>query len=184
MQRCSKQIQVNGWFDRGIEAGWIGTYEQEVVRFLEKEYGNLSDEVRLCLVFLSLFIKAGHTCLPLEKSPVEWIQILNMDQIQFSDFSDDNIAISELKMSPLVGMEGDMKPIILSGSRCTFRRYWYYEITVGQWIKDNNSNKSWIDINDISVELEDDLYPDGEEEVNWQKVASVLSLLKPFLPSA
>ena len=51
---------MKNWFEKGVEAGWIENYEREMLRFLENEYGDLSDGIRMCAVFTSLFIKAGH----------------------------------------------------------------------------------------------------------------------------
>lgn len=172
---------IKDWFEDGVESGWIENYEREMLRFLAKEYGKFSDEIRLCTVFLSLFIKAGHTCLPLDRSPQEWVEILGLDLENSSLFKSHKITISELESSPLVGIEGDMKPLILTYNRLTFRRYWYYENIAGQWIIKNSSNKSNIGISDISVQILNNLFPDSSNELNWQKVAAVLSLIKPFL---
>lgn len=172
---------IKDWFEEGVESGWIENYERESLRFLEEEYGELSDDIRICLVFLSLFIKAGHTCLPLDRSPQEWIEILGLDIENSSIFQSDNIEASKVKSSPIVGFEGDMKPLILRDNRLTFRRYWFYENIAGQWISKNSSNKSTIGISDISVQILDDLFPNSSNELNWQKVAAALSLIKPFL---
>lgn len=172
---------IKDWFEEGVESGWIENYEREILRFLEKEYGDLSDEIRKCTVFLSLFIKAGHTCLPIDLSPQKWIEILGLDLENLSAFQDEKIKISEMKSSKIVGSPGDMKPLILTDDRLTFRRYWYYEYIAGQWISKNSSNKSTIGINDISVQNLDDLFPNSSNELNWQKVAAALSLIKPFL---
>lgn len=172
---------MKDWFEVGVESGWIEIYEREMLRFLEKEYGDLSDELRMCTVFLSLFIKAGHTCLPLDRSPQEWIEILGLDLENSSIFQGEKIKVSELKSSSIVGSSDDMKPLILTDNRLTFRRYRYYENIAGQWISINSSKKSTIGISVISVQILDDLFPTSTNELNWQKVAAALSLIKPFL---
>lgn len=178
----SRQLSfMKDWFEEGIESGWIEIYEREMLRFLRKEYGALDDNIRLCVIFLSLFIKDGHTCLPLDRSPREWVEILGLDLEEISVMPREKIDISSLKTSPIVGSEGDMKPLILTDKRVTFRRYWFYEHIARQWIKENNSIKYTIDISDISVQVLNDLFPESSNEVNWQKVAAALSLIKPFL---
>ena len=172
---------MKNWFEKGVESGWIENYEREMLRFMEKEYGDLSDDIRMCAVFTSLFIKAGHTCLPLDRSPQEWVEILGLDVENSNIFTSEKLKASEIKLSPIVGSAGDMKPLILTDNRLTFRRYWYYENIAGQWIIKNSSKKSTIGISDISVQILDDLFPDSLNELNWQKVAAVLSLMKPFL---
>lgn len=178
----SRQLSfIKDWYEGGIESGWIEIYEREMIRFLKKEYGEFSDEIRMCLVFLSLFIKAGHTCLPLDKSPKKWIEILGLDLNDESRISDEKLNLDVLKFSPIVGSKGDMNPLILTDNRVTFRRYWFYETTVRQWIKKLISNKSITGIDDVPPRLLEDFFPEESDEVNWQKVAAALSLIKPFL---
>lgn len=169
------------WFEAGLEAGWVGTYEKEALRFLQKEYGELSEPLQLCVVFLSLFIKAGHTCLPLDKSPQEWVDILGLEPSLKQHFKNDLIRISTLKPDSMIGQEGSMNPMILTGNRLTFRRYWFYENIVRQWIESNSSIKSTTDIKGRSVEVLSDLFPGDSAEQDWQKVAAAMSLVKPFL---
>lgn len=172
---------LNDWFESGQEAGWIDTYEREAIRFLEKEYGALNEPIRQCTVFLSLFIKAGHTCLPLNKSSNEWIQLLGLDVEDESPFSADPVRLSDIKSSPVVGTRTERKPLILSGKRLSFRRYYIYEDIVRQWIKKKTSNHLTTDISDISVQSLNELFPENADGIHWQKVAAALSLIKPFL---
>lgn len=177
----SKQLSfIKGWFEKGVESGWIENYEREILRFLENEYGDLSEDIRMCAVFTSLFIKAGHTCLPLDLSPLEWVEILGLDVENPNIFTSEKLKISDVNSRLIVGSPGDMKPLILADNRLTFRRYWYYEYVAGQWIIENSSKKSTIGISDISVQILNNLFPDSNE-LNWQKVAAALSLMKPFL---
>lgn len=178
----SRQLSfIKDWFEEGVESGWIEMYERELIRFLEKEYGEISNEIRTCLVFLSLFIKAGHTCLPVDRSPLEWAEILGLDLGDKSLFLDEKMKREALKSSPIVGSAGDMNPLILTGNQLTFRRFWFYENTAGQWINKIISNKSITGIYDISPRYLDDFFPEETAGVNWQKVAAALSLIKPFL---
>ncbi|WP_234571742.1 exodeoxyribonuclease V subunit alpha [Rhodohalobacter sp. 614A] len=178
----SRQLSLmKDWFEEGVEAGWIERYEQELIRFLKKEFGEFSDEIRMSLVFLSLFIKAGHTCLPMDKSPVEWIEILGLDVDGKSHFPTKKIELQILKSSSLVGSEGDMNPLILTDNHVTFRRYFFYEQTVRQWINRIISNKYITDIDGISLRFLHNLFTEEAEGVDWQKVAAALSLIKPFL---
>jgi hypothetical protein len=87
--RMSKQMELqmdrpekpaSDWWADGLETGWLGLYEMEMIRFLGKEFGKLSQDEKLCAVFTSLFLKSGHTCLPLEMSPQEWGGILGLEE--------------------------------------------------------------------------------------------------------
>jgi exodeoxyribonuclease V alpha subunit len=169
------------WFEAGFEAGWIGPYEREALRFLQKEYGELSEAFRLCVVFLSLFIKSGHTCLPLDKSPQEWVDLLGLEPAVKPLLKNDIIRPSALTPDAVIGKEGSMKPLILAENRLTFRQYWHYENIVAQWIESNISNKYITDIKGRSVEVMSDLFPGDPTQPDWQKVAAAMSLMKPFL---
>lgn len=179
----SRQLSFikDDWFEAGLKAGWIETYEREMLRFLENEYGDLGSDVRMCLVFLSLFIKAGHTCLPLDLAPLEWIEVLGLDIEDRSFIPAGKLSLNSLKACPITGPEGEMKPLILTDHRVTFRRYLYYESIARQWIERKISNNYIIDINDISVGILNDLFDYDSDETDWQKVATALSLFKPFL---
>lgn len=60
------------WWTEGIRQSWLGSYETELVYFLQEKYGVLSEEQQLVVVFLSLFLKSGHTTLPLYHPPRKW----------------------------------------------------------------------------------------------------------------
>lgn len=178
----SRQLSLmKDWFEAGLESGWIGIYECELLRFLEREYGAISDEIRMCVVFLSLFIKAGHTCLPVNKSPDQWVEILGLDVEGGIFFPGEKIDLPDSGSDKIIGSAGDIKPLTLSGSRLTFRRYWNYEFNVGQLVKKNISKYSTTDIDAISVQILNEFFPEDSDNINWQKVATALSLFKPFL---
>jgi exodeoxyribonuclease V alpha subunit len=173
--------QSNSWFQAGISKGWIGTYEQEMIRFMEKEYGELSPDEKLCAVFTSLFLKTGHVCLPLDQSPQEWASILELDEQAVSllkDIEPDHSLYSESK---IIGKPGDRKPLIYDGNNISFYRYRQYETELLEWIEKKGRLPLETGTGTDPKEILNSLFPDESEEPNWQKIAVALSLIKPFL---
>src|SRR5690625_5964465 len=66
------------WWSDGIRKGWLGRYESELVYFLREKTGRLTNDEQLVLVFLSLFLKSGHTTLPLGLSPKKWGEVVGV----------------------------------------------------------------------------------------------------------
>jgi len=173
--------QSNNWFLAGIAKGWIGTYEQEMIRFMEKEYGEITPDEKLFTVFTSLFLKTGHVCLPLDKSPEEWAVILELDEEAVSMMKTIESDRSFYRESKIIGRPGEQKPFIYDGKNLSFYRYRQYETEVLEWIEKIERFPIEIGSGTDSKEILGALFSDESEEPNWQKIAVALSLIKPFL---
>ncbi|TVP99105.1 MAG: exodeoxyribonuclease V subunit alpha [Balneolaceae bacterium] len=166
------------WWEAGIRSGWIEVYEREMIRFMEDEFGPLDDDVQCAAVFASLFLKDGHTALPLSLSPREWAHILGLDQDQAVLLPDEKPDIVKISQSAVVSESFHLKPLALHGDMLSFRKYVSYEDNLLQWIKEKNKNNYKSDINTYISQI----FPDKErDEPDWQKIAAILSLIKPFL---
>lgn len=166
------------WWERGVEAGRIGRYEREMIRFLEKEFGALSESERLATLFTSLFLKAGHTTLPLDKTPREWLSILGANSDEKWELPNEKMDIPELKKSKMMGSVGEMTPFTHDGDNLSFRLNKELENSLLQWFTEKSKK---IYRSDISKYISK-IYPNlASNEVNWQKVAVVMSMIKPFL---
>tara|TARA_R100001143_G_C3360893_1_gene135506 strand:- start:51 stop:1895 length:1845 start_codon:yes stop_codon:yes gene_type:complete len=175
----SENIRVDyEWWERGIETGRVGRYEREMVRVLEKEFGTLPESSRLTALFTSLFFKAGHTTLPLDKTPAEWLTILGSLTDEIWELPDEKIDISELKKSRIAGSVDELTPFTIDGDNFSFRKNRVMENALLQWFMEK-SNKSYnTDISDYISKI----FPKSDaDEVDWQKIAVVMSMLKPFL---
>jgi len=53
------RISENKSSSKILESAWVGVQEQEMLRFMEKTYGELSEPEKNCAIFASLFLKAG-----------------------------------------------------------------------------------------------------------------------------
>jgi len=175
MMSASKE---KNWWSEGVEAGWIDVYEQEMIRYLEEEEGELSDDVRCPIVFLSLFLKAGHTALPLDKTPTEWASELGLHSHEIRELPKLIISKKELEESPVTGNSDELRPFTISGNTLSFRKTKNQEYKLLQWFKENSKNNNSSDISEYINKI----FPDLEENsIDWQRVAAILSVLKPFL---
>lgn len=169
------------WFTLGTERGWIGIPEQEMIRFMEQEFGKLTSTEKLCAIFVNLFLLAGHVCLPLEKSPAEWGGILGLEPEFIKSLSNQKVNSDLLKGSKIAGTGDEVKPLKVDGNNISFHRYWDYEKKLSEWIQKRAfSHGLEYDRELVKNEL-NQLFPESSEEVDWQKVSAALSLLKPFL---
>ncbi len=168
------------WYSSGKSYGWIELYEQELVRYLESKYGNITDTERLIAVFTSLFLKAGHVSLPIDQSPKEWTGHLDLDNPNVSQLPDVPLNRNELDMSRLTGRGDEEKPFILHGDRISIRRFFMYEKQIADWITKRSET-----ITDLHPDLPFDyfysLFEGETESPNWQQVAVAMSLIKRFL---
>lgn len=169
------------WWNHGIQNGWIETYEEELIRFLESEFGELSDNEKLFTVFSSLFIKLGNTSLPVDLSPAEWSAICDLDDQIRSILPDQPLDLEFFQNSPLTGNSEIIKPFILDGKMLSIRRYWNMEMRLSQWLLQRSNRHNNLLVTDIHRNELNRLFPVSGSEADWQKIAAALSLIKPFL---
>ncbi|TVR27617.1 MAG: exodeoxyribonuclease V subunit alpha [Balneolaceae bacterium] len=163
------------------EGGWFDISEREMIRFLEKIYGTLSENSKLCAVFTSLFLKAGHVCLPVDKSPKEWAEILELDQAVIKQLPEEPFLPGVLSQSAIVGELAEQKPFVLEGSCLQFHRYRSYEDMLVRWMDQRNRGVVPEFSKERAGKIIAELFPGQSEEIDWQKTAAVLSLIRPFL---
>ncbi|PWN07452.1 exodeoxyribonuclease V subunit alpha [Rhodohalobacter mucosus] len=174
------------WFRQGLEAGWIRRSEEELVRFLEGEFGELNQSELLISVFLSLFEEEGHVVLPLYKTPPEWGEILGVDHQGISVLRSyaSSFEISELSDSALTGKPGEMAPYIMDKIReksfVSINRYRNYEEKIDSLIRKKSSATAEISEPEKLKKQLDELF-DNVLIPDWQKAAAALSFLKTFL---
>ena len=166
------------WWEEGVRTGWIELYEQEMIRFLEKEFGLLGDKEKLCAVFVSLFLKAGHTSLPIQEKTNSWAYDLGLDPEEIRGLPKGHVDITELHNSKTIGGADELKPLILHQNLLSFRKMKIQEEKLLHWIEGKCEK---ISLGDISNYISEIFSENEDEGVNWQKVAAVLSLLSPFL---
>lgn len=180
MSRPKHTPSVSDWKKRGISDGWIGRYEQELLCFLDEEIAPLSESVELAVVFLSLFLQAGHTCLPLDRTPEEWIRLLDLDpDVGWPVFPD--LDLAELQNYVAVGHPGEEVLFLIVKERLYRRREWRDEQFVAQKLIDISSNNSSDIDRTKSAEWIRHIFPRNGEEPDYQMSAAALALTRRFL---
>lgn len=172
---------VNNWFASGVKSGWIETYEQESVRFMEQEFGQLSNAEKLCVVFTSLFYKSGHTALPLNLSPKEWAERLDMDEHVQQKLPEETIDITTLQSGNLICKEDELRPFVIEGGRLSYQKIWKQERDILAWFAEIDESYHTPLITSVHNHELSRLFPDQVEQPDWQKVAVALSIIKPAL---
>lgn len=169
------------WFDIGVSEKWIGRHEQELVRFCESYTGGLSESARLCLVFVSLFVRAGHVCLPLDRTPKEWLHVLDIETEKPDLLPDQPVDEADLKVF-LPGEGEKSLPIIRDSNKLFFKKYYNTESIVAESIKEKTSCTVEVILNKELLDFSDILFPKGsEKETDWQRVAAFMALRKKLL---
>ena len=172
---------TKNWFESGIDQGWIEQYEQEAVRFLESEYGELSQSERLCFVFTSLFQKAGHTALPLYLSPVEWAERLDLGEISNAKLPDVPINREQLSNSSIISADDQFTPLVLEDGLISFRKNRSRERGLLKRLSLLNSENTDPVITPLQTNLLQKLFNATGTEPDWQKTAAAMSLIKSFM---
>jgi len=152
-------------------------HEKEIVHFLEREYGELSFDEKLAVMLTSCFVRAGHVCMPINKSADELALIIEMDESIIEKIQSKKLRLNE---SSIVGRPAENTPMILDGRLLYFRRYFRDEKKLLSWITEKGNHQKDIILKQTDREILHDLFESGKKDVNWQKVAAALSLFKPF----
>lgn len=171
-----------GWESEPVpghhSSGWIGRSERELVRFLEKEMGGLDEDGKLAIIFSSLFLKGGHTTLPLDQSPKQWAEILGLEPGVIESLPGRLLDSERLKKQHLAGSDDETAIFSISGNRLTIRKYQILENKLTQWLTKDHENNSITDIsNYITI-----LFPkSGQNEADWQMIAAAMSTFRRLL---
>jgi exodeoxyribonuclease V alpha subunit len=174
------------WYLQGCETGWIRLKEIELVRFLESEFGALTESELLITVFLSLFEEDGHVILPLDRSPAKWASILGLNESSSAQLLEGipGIPEAELESSQLIGKPDEQMPFILDQKKgvqfLAIKRYRTYEDVIHSLTLKKTETNNQIGEPDKVKPILDQLFGHSEE-IDWQKTAAALSLIKPFL---
>ncbi len=172
------------WWSDGIRKGWLGRYESELVYFLREKTGRLTNDEQLVLVFLSLFLKSGHTTLPLGLSPKKWGEVVGLPPESIALLPGKKIQAGDLLKNEKLasGSLEPFTPLVATPERVSFRKQFQYESSISQWIAGHGHIGSTMPDPERIRKVLDQLFPmeDPGTPANWQKVAAALSVIRPF----
>ncbi|RLB32616.1 MAG: exodeoxyribonuclease V subunit alpha [Deltaproteobacteria bacterium] len=161
--------------------GLFSALDIHFANFMEKLSGEPSPEVWLASALVSGNTRGGDVC-------VDLLSVAGK-ALQAEEGSENLVKCPEpdawrnaLRKSRVVGLPGEYKPLILDQkARLYLFRYWEYEKEVAAFIKGRaEQHIGQLDHSLVRKGLQDLFGPDQNPEVNWQKVAAAVSMLKKF----
>ncbi len=161
------------WVFKGREKGWLHRYELELIKFISREYGDLEECQILSIITLSLFLRHGHTCLPLDLTITEWLAQLDINE-ELPGFSG-KIESEDLLKHPVFGNENDHKPLLLINNRLFIRSVYRKEISVAQKLKELSKSKFEKPFISVSFKQQENTITD------WQHIARLLAVRNRLL---
>jgi len=138
-------------------------------------------EIHLAATLVSWSTRTGSVCLDLNKVAGE--QLFESAEVSQSIIGPKlNEWIDKLNICSAVGKPGDYKPLILdSQNRLYFYRYWEYEKSIADSIKERiQSNVVNIDYQILKESVNRIFGNEDTIEMNLQKLASISAVLKRF----
>ena len=144
-------------------------------RFIRRLAGSDDPGLYLAAALTSSHQQAGHVCIDLAEIAGTPSPTGDADRPALEEW------LSLLARSPVVGSPGAETPLILDGSRLYLYRYWQYQHRLARRLRDMMARSSDLpDTAEVKNRL-DQLFPGGSGNgIDWQKVAALTALQKPF----
>lgn len=167
-------------------SGYLSEIDRHFADFMSRLDGRENRALTLAAALLSRSAGKGHVCLDLntvdrsiavtpgeKRSAVIWPETADW--------------IKELRTSPMIGSPGEQRPLILDDcERVYLYRYWRYEqdLIAAIRLRTDSNERALGSLNaDALRGAIDRLFPSTHkksESVDWQKVAALVALMKPF----
>lgn len=162
------------------EAQLLSHVEIEFARTLKRVDPTITDSTLLAAVICSTYQLSGNVCVYLDRLEKD-ARIQGLLEFLPGGKLDVAALKADLTQSNMVGSPGDFKPLILEENRLYIQKYWKFENELVQWINERASRSA----TELSAEakdfIESQFVPLEDGEMDWQKVAVYLSLIKDFL---
>ncbi len=178
--------QFPDWVAKLFSEEVFGRYERELILYLVHEFGEFSEKQIASILFLSLFVKTGHVCLPLRSTPQQWAEQNELEQYSLPD-SIGEVRPQDLLGHPAFGDENSLVPFIVSESRLYMKRFLNVEIRIAQRMLEMSQKElddfdrkkvaSWLN----EQYMRQSAAEAGKKAPDWQLVAAVLALRKQLL---
>lgn len=167
-------------FSQLLEQDIIEEIDLELCRFLKEQEPDIADEVLKAACLVSYLYRRGDVCLLLDEHAG---RPLFDDAHETEDLREEITApgvkdwLTALKNSSMVGTSGAFKPLILDDrNRLYLQKLWHHEKVLAEALLQRcEEEAAQIDIATLTEGL-NRLFPTGEGETNWQKVAAALAV--------
>lgn len=136
------------------------------------------ENVFLASALASMATRVGHACLDLSAWAGGSVVTHGDESYRCPELSP---WLEELSASSAVGTGRYVTPLVLENSRLYLRRYWEYENDVAKFIIARGSHlDAELDMDSL-VEAVGRLFPDQTDGCNWQRLAAMAAVLRPFV---
>lgn len=143
--------------------------------------GRRSETLWLVSALVSSQTRAGHICLDLSQLQNQefWYDNLGEEAGKFEPPSSVTLK-SELLKAKVVGRPGEFQPLILDErDRLYLYRYWHYQASIVPFIQARAREIGGVE-SDLSSALDRYFPPTTDGEIDWQRIAAIVALLKRF----
>ncbi|ETX09432.1 exodeoxyribonuclease V subunit alpha [Marinomonas ushuaiensis DSM 15871] len=172
------EMNLSVWQDKGvfraIDCQWI----EQLAKHVDED----ADSVLMAGALCSAYLGAGHICIDLAtiwQTPPEGVELEAFrNLLSSSGVTSVNQWCDALAKSALVTLAESLteQPMVLSGTRLYLYRYYQYEQQVLNYLKGQFDVAPF----DVDANLIAQLFPDSNDDVDWQKVAVANSASLPF----
>lgn len=172
-----------------VTMGWLRPLDQAFSAFLAEQSPNEHPSVLLAAALTSYQLNHGHVCLDISLSLHQPEFVLNFSQ-QYAQESwhpsqvlarlNTHSWLQQMQASNLISKTDNPTntPLILKETRLYLYRYWYYENTLTQQIK-QRLNTELTTPTELSQQL-NNLFKDNQQSPDWQKIACAIATRKAF----
>lgn len=166
--------------EEALRADDLRPLDFHFARWIGSRWGDGRDDLPLAAALLSRQMGEGHVCLALD----DWAgkaAFRGRDGKPLVVVPTGKTWAAALLRSKAVGRPGDWTPLILDGTRLYLGRLWGYEQSLAASLIARA--RDWapeVDTDRLSEGLAR-LFPTAGQEIDWQKVAACLAVLKQFL---
>lgn len=149
---------------------------------LERLYGRPCPALLLAAAFASLATSQGHTCLPLAELDTV-LNALPRGDLDTELPSTSEQLCKQVLATGMVGLAGEHTPLILDKERLYLLRFYDYEEGVARWLRRQAAQQNKLPEPELTRtrEVLARLFPHRDETADWQQIAAVLAVVKPFM---
>jgi exodeoxyribonuclease V alpha subunit len=158
------------------QEGEIGTFEIEFAKFINKFEKNPTQNLLSCSILAVNDQIAGNICTDLSLLDSSMLA----SRLKLTSVPVDSLT-EELRALQCVGSPGEYKPFILEGTKLYLHKYWVYENELVKWLREKAlSNNRELSANEGEI-IESQFSSSNENELDLQKIATSLALMKDLL---
>ncbi len=163
--------------DNLYERRFLSELDYRFAQFIGRLNGTNAPLLILAASLVSRYRSEGHICIDLANLAGKPIEIEESEPLSCPPLK---AWLKSLKKSPVVGKPGDIRPLILDGTRLYLFRYWDYEKKLADALKDRAGN-IFCAFNELNLkESFGRIFPrngnDMGKDIDWRKVAAFASL--------